>query len=177
MDCNKCFRKSLSKNNSNDLKTYTNESNTYFNFRNIFVGTSCANNHWFNRIQTFEIMEKLTDILVFLSTIAWSRVDGQKLIGQFEGKEAILSFECNVSSTAKEIEEYPIQVVVYLKINGHHQTLWGCQSNAENVEFALWFRTTMTKTREAFWQENTKEKANLMKSVWDKIKAGHTPPQ
>jgi hypothetical protein len=86
-------------------------------------------------------MKKLIKTLL---SFTFTKVDGQKLIG--EGIE--VSYNIKLANRLDDFKVMPLQMVIQVRLNGEYAYTWGCVSNEENSDFALWFVQTSAKVQE-----------------------------
>jgi hypothetical protein len=81
------------------------------------------------------------DFLAKLDKIEFTSADRHKQVleGNFLGNKVKVSYDLNIDSYGLKNGDYPIQVVMRVRINGKHASSWGSCENADNVKCLQWF--------------------------------------
>lgn len=91
-------------------------------------------------------------VLNTLRTFNYTSVDGDKLEGE-DGVE--VSYQVKLANSLMDMDTLPLQVVIYVRINGQHAYTWGCESNEDNGKFVKWFvHTKMIVDEDRFEKED-----------------------
>ena len=101
-----------------------------------------------------------------LKTYKYTNVDGEKLTGE-EGIE--VSYQVKLANSLMDMETIPLQVVIYVRLNGQHAYSWGCISNEENGKFVKWFAETKVKVRNDKYEVEEKQSKDARKSFEEKL--------
>tara|TARA_R110002126_G_scaffold976_1_gene5738 strand:+ start:151 stop:513 length:363 start_codon:yes stop_codon:yes gene_type:complete len=81
------------------------------------------------------------DFLAKLDKIEFTSADrhNKTLEGNFLGNKVRVSYNLNIDSYGLGNGDYPIQVVMRVRINGKYASSWGCCANDDNCKCLQWF--------------------------------------
>lgn len=88
----------------------------------------------------------VTEFLAKFESITFDNTDERKaIIGSFRGHEIKISYRLNVDTSFLHAEDYMVQVVMYIHVDGVYADSWGCVDNQQNSEVLRWIHTRMNK--------------------------------
>lgn len=92
-------------------------------------------------------METLNDFLAKIDKVDYTISDNEKSIkGLYLGKEFEVNYRLNINCN---MVGYPIQVILYVRIDGEHVQTWGCCDNEDNEVALYWFERIRNRIRNA----------------------------
>jgi len=96
-------------------------------------------------------VSKLNNVQQFLDKLNkanFTEIKDKKLIGKVLGNDIVVGYNIEIDGSLIG-NEFPIQVVLHVRINGEYAATWGCIDNAENAKVLRWFCKIKIQIRES----------------------------
>ena len=90
--------------------------------------------------------------------------------GIIQGTEDVLevSYDTKMSSFSFGKGDYPLQIVVQVRINGEHAQTWGCTCNEDHIKFSELFIKAQNEAQNKEFESEDKVREHA-KTMFDKI--------
>ena len=92
------------------------------------------------------------------------RVDSKTLKGGAMGNDVEVRFDTKLMSSPHDIEDMPIQAIMYVFINGHSAAFWGAEGHKDVVAMTKWFISAKNKAQDNEFEmdNNNRDEAALL---------------
>ena len=114
-------------------------------------------------------MKTVFDFLGKLVEINWISAENKSIKGELNGNTIEFCLKTELAKNYHDISLLPIQVVAYVKINGHQAGFWGSDSNEDNSALVKFFaeNEVIARRNEYKIEKNNRDISN---KIWDNLK-------
>jgi hypothetical protein len=110
-----------------------------------------------------EWLKNTENFIAKLEKLNYIKPDGKTLISE-EGYE--VSYRTEFLSNPPHADNYPVQVVIYVRKEGQHVQTWGCDSNESNRLFVNFFMRARARAYDAKYENEEVTRDLNEKEFW-----------